>query len=164
EAYVGWEPAPTLTPAAGLVLSLQSIHAAVARRGRLVRSEGSRRSHLRCRRRRGGHGMDGLGDGNYWWRLREGRLNRRRILAGGAIQGFNTGAASLDPVANTTYRAQWMAGFHYARLFRFNAAEDPKVTLSREPIPDLVGGYEVTPDGLTYTMKLRQGVTFHPPL
>ena len=31
-------------------------------------------------------------------------------------------------------------------------------------MPDLVSGYEVTPDGLTYTMKLRQGVNFHPPL
>lgn len=86
------------------------------------------------------------------------------LKTGGTIQGFNTGVASLDPVANTTYRAQWMAGFHYARLLRFNAANDPKVTLSREPIPDLASGYEVTPDGLTYTMKLRPGVIFHPPL
>src|SRR5579875_2995714 len=83
---------------------------------------------------------------------------------GGTIQAHITGSAPLDPVANTTYRSQWLAGFHYGRLFRFNSGPDPNIGLSRQPVPDHVAGYEITPDGLTYTMKLRQGITFHPPL
>ncbi len=86
------------------------------------------------------------------------------LKTGGTIQGVIVGTANLDPVANTTYRSQWLAGFHYGRLFRFAASADPQTTLNRTPVPDLVAGYEVTPDGLTYTMKLRQGVNFHPPL
>jgi peptide/nickel transport system substrate-binding protein len=83
---------------------------------------------------------------------------------GGTIQGIIVGTANLDPVANTTFRSQWLAGFHYGRLFRFNSGPTPDVTANREPVPDLVQGYEITPDGLTYTMKLRQGVNFHAPL
>src|SRR5581483_3887002 len=86
------------------------------------------------------------------------------LKTGGTIQGQTIGTHPLDPVSNTTYRAQWSAGFHYARLFRFAAAPDPKVTLSRTPVPDLVEKYEVTSDGLQFTMHLRQGVMYHPPL
>jgi peptide/nickel transport system substrate-binding protein len=86
------------------------------------------------------------------------------LKTGGTIQGVIVGTANLDPVANSTYRSQWLAGFHYGRLFRFAADANPQTTLNRTPVPDLVAGYEVTPDGLTYTMKLRQGVNFHPPL
>lgn len=83
---------------------------------------------------------------------------------GGTIQGATVGTASLDPVANTTYRSQVLSGFHYDRLFRFNSGPDPSVSLSREAVPNLVSGYEITPDALTYTMKLRQDANFHPPL
>ncbi len=86
------------------------------------------------------------------------------VKTGGTIQGITIGTHPLDPVSNTTYRAQWAAGFHYARLFRFAAAPDPKVTLSRTPVPDLVEKYEITSDGLQFTMHLRQGVMYHPPL
>jgi peptide/nickel transport system substrate-binding protein len=83
---------------------------------------------------------------------------------GGTIQAFITGAGNLDPVANTSYRSQWYAGFHYSRLFRFASSPDPKLALSRQPVGDLVTGYEATPDALTYTMKLRPDAVFHPPL
>ncbi len=86
------------------------------------------------------------------------------LKTGGTVQGVIVGTANLDPVANSTYRSQWLAGFHYGRLFRFAADANPQTTLNRTPVPDLVAGYEVTPDGMTYTMKLRQGVNFHPPL
>ncbi|HZQ36689.1 MAG TPA: ABC transporter substrate-binding protein, partial [Dehalococcoidia bacterium] len=86
------------------------------------------------------------------------------LKTGGTVQAVIVGTANLDPVANSTYRSQWLAGFHYGRLFRFAADANPQTTLNRTPVPDLVAGYEVTPDGLTYTMKLRQGVNFHPPL
>jgi peptide/nickel transport system substrate-binding protein len=83
---------------------------------------------------------------------------------GGTIQAFITGTGNLDPVANTSYRSQWYAGFHYSRLFRFASSAEPSVALSRQPVGDLVTGYEVTPDSLTYTMHLRKDATFHPPL
>jgi peptide/nickel transport system substrate-binding protein len=86
------------------------------------------------------------------------------LKTGGTIQGVTVGTHPLDPVAITTYRAQWAAGFHYARLFRFAAGDDPSITLNRTPVPDLVEKYESTSDGMQYTMHLRQGVMFHPPL
>ncbi len=86
------------------------------------------------------------------------------LKTGGTIQFVEVGAMPLDPVAITTYRAQHTAGFHYARLFRFAAGNDPQITLNRTPVPDLVEKYEVSGDGLQYTMHLRQGVMYHPPL
>ena len=83
---------------------------------------------------------------------------------GGTINYVTTGTTNLDPVENTSFRSQELAGHSYSRLFRFNSGPDVNTTLSREPVPDLVSGYEITPDALTYTMKLRQGVNFHPPL
>jgi peptide/nickel transport system substrate-binding protein len=83
---------------------------------------------------------------------------------GGTINYVTTGTTNLDPVENTSFRSQEVAGHTYSRLFRFNSGVDPKTSLSREPIPDLVSSYQMSPDGLTYTMKLRQGVNFHPPL
>ncbi len=86
------------------------------------------------------------------------------LKTGGVIQGYITGTGNLDPVENTTYRSQYFAGFHYARLFRFETGPNPKTSLSRNTVPDLVEKYEVTADGLQYTLHLRQGVNFHPPL
>jgi len=86
-----------------------------------------------------------------------------KLKTGGTIQTRIVGTANLDPVSNTTYRSQWLAGFHYARLFRFAAANDANVTLSRIPVPDLVESYENS-DPTTFTMHLRKGVMYHPPL
>jgi peptide/nickel transport system substrate-binding protein len=86
------------------------------------------------------------------------------LKTGGTIQAVEVGTANLDPVANTTYRSQHLASFHYSRLFRFASGPDPATNLARTPVGDLVTGYEVTSDGLQFTMKLRQDATFHPPL
>jgi peptide/nickel transport system substrate-binding protein len=86
------------------------------------------------------------------------------LKTGGTIQGQIAGTANLDPVANTTYRSSVQAGFHYSRLFRFASGPDPATNLARTPIGDLVTGYELTADGMQYTMKLRQDAIFHPPL
>ncbi|MGI8549421.1 MAG: ABC transporter substrate-binding protein [Dehalococcoidia bacterium] len=83
---------------------------------------------------------------------------------GGTIQLAFVVAAPLDPYENSTYSAQDVVGFVYSRLFRFNSGPDPNTNLTRQPIPELVSSYEISPDGLTYTMKLRQGVMWHPPL
>ncbi len=86
------------------------------------------------------------------------------LKTGGTIQAVTVGTHPLDPVSITTYRAQWAAGFHYARLFRFATDANPQTTLGRTPVPDLVEKYEISGDGMQYTMHLRQGVMFHPPL
>jgi len=91
---------------------------------------------------------------------------------GGVIQGVSSlggalaAGGNLDPVAgdSRSFWPQIASGFHYSRLFRFNSGPDPQTSLSREPVPDLVSSYEVSSDGLIFTMKLRPGVTFHPPL
>jgi peptide/nickel transport system substrate-binding protein len=87
-----------------------------------------------------------------------------KLKTGGRIQYYMVVNPPLDPFENSTYSAQYVAGFAYSRLFKFNSAADSKVSLSRQPVGDLVTGYEVTPDGLTYTMKLQQNAMFHPPL
>ncbi|HET9321353.1 MAG TPA: ABC transporter substrate-binding protein, partial [Bryobacteraceae bacterium] len=86
------------------------------------------------------------------------------LKTGGTIQLYFSGPIGLDPYENSSFRAQDLAGMSYSRLFKFNAGPDAKVTLSREPVPDLVSSYEITPDGLTYTMKLRPDAKFHAPL
>ncbi|MHB8576104.1 MAG: ABC transporter substrate-binding protein [Dehalococcoidia bacterium] len=89
----------------------------------------------------------------------------RDLKTGGTIHvAIQGGSASLDPIASGTFQSQWRASFHYSRLFRFASGLDPQTSLSREPVPDLVSGWEVTPDGLTYTMQLRRDAMFHPPL
>jgi ABC-type transport system substrate-binding protein len=86
------------------------------------------------------------------------------LKTGGTMGYVTVGMSPLDPVENTTYRAQVAAGFHYAKLVRFLGAPDPKTSLSKIVIPDLAEKYEVSPDALQFTMHLRQGVMFHPPL
>ena len=83
---------------------------------------------------------------------------------GGTIQGVYLVQAPLDPYENGTYSTQTLAGYSYSRLFRFNSGTDPAIGAAATPLPELVGGYEITPDHLTYTMKLRQGVMWQPPL
>ena len=77
------------------------------------------------------------------------------LKTGGTIQyAFVVANPPLDPYEPSTYAAQLV----------FNTGTDPNVALSHKPIGDLVTGYEVTPDGLTYTMRLQPNAMFHPPL
>ena len=46
---------------------------------------------------------------------------------------------------------------HYNTLLRI----DPTDRTGTRPVPDLAESWTVSPDGLTYTFKLRQGVRFH---
>src|SRR5579883_2044874 len=64
------------------------------------------------------------------------------LKTGGTINGsFVVANVPLNPFANTTYTSQDLVGFVYSRLFKFNSAADPNVTLSRIPVPDLVASY-----------------------
>jgi len=64
---------------------------------------------------------------------------------------------SLDPQFSGGTGADFSLAINmYDRLFR------PKIINGQEqPSPDLVTNYNVTPDGLTWTMNLQQGVKFH---
>jgi peptide/nickel transport system substrate-binding protein len=46
---------------------------------------------------------------------------------------------------------------HYNTLLRI----DPTDRTGTRPVPDLAESWTISPDGLTYTLKLRQGVRFH---
>src|SRR5438874_12515965 len=46
---------------------------------------------------------------------------------------------------------------HYNTLLRI----DPTDRTGTRPVPDLAESWTIAPDGLTYTLKLRQGVRFH---
>ena len=46
---------------------------------------------------------------------------------------------------------------HYNTLLRV----DPFDKTGTRPVPDLAESWTISPDGMTYTLKLRQGVRFH---
>ena len=46
---------------------------------------------------------------------------------------------------------------HYNTLLRM----DPVDRTGTRPVPDLAESWTISPDGMTYTLKLRQGVRFH---
>ena len=60
----------------------------------------------------------------------------------------------LDPFLNVTFRAQEFAGFFYSRLLKFETGPTIQPN-SFIPSPDLAESYMISPDGLTYTFKLR---------
>ncbi len=73
---------------------------------------------------------------------------------GGTLRvGLSADPAELDP-HKTSLTAAWHVLEHiYEGLVTTNAA--------LEPVPVLAEEWEISEDGLTYTFKLRQGVTFH---
>jgi peptide/nickel transport system substrate-binding protein/oligopeptide transport system substrate-binding protein len=60
---------------------------------------------------------------------------------------------SLDPAKSTDVPTGRAVGYLFDGLMRF----DPDASVQ----PGLAAGYELSPDGLTYTFRLRRGVTFH---
>jgi peptide/nickel transport system substrate-binding protein len=73
---------------------------------------------------------------------------------GGTLRwAFQGDPPTLDVQWTTTGVTAWI-GFHiYESLFTWDE--------ELSPIPDLAESYEVSEDGLTYTVNLRQGVLFH---
>ncbi|MDX2159662.1 MAG: ABC transporter substrate-binding protein [Hyphomicrobiaceae bacterium] len=64
-------------------------------------------------------------------------------------------APTFDCHATTTYAAIHVLAPHYSLLVKIDQHDYPKVK------PDLAESWQVSPDGLTYTFKLRSGVLFH---
>jgi peptide/nickel transport system substrate-binding protein len=83
---------------------------------------------------------------------------------GGTLQLQLNSVIGLDPFTSSSFLTNEIISHNYSRLFRFVAGTEPSAFTSHELAPDLVDTYEVGADGLTYTLKLRRNVMFHPPL
>ena len=64
-------------------------------------------------------------------------------------------APTYDCHATTTYAAIHVLAPHYSLLVKINQHDYPKIA------PDLAESWTISPDGVTYTFKLRPNVVFH---
>jgi peptide/nickel transport system substrate-binding protein len=64
-------------------------------------------------------------------------------------------APSLDPHQETTFATIELVAPLYSLLLQIDPLSYPKI------IGDLATDWKISPDGLTYTFKIRQGVKFH---
>lgn len=80
---------------------------------------------------------------------------------GGSARNRFTGTPPLDPIANTTFRAQTLAGYTYSRLLKFRTGTDPAVASNFEVVPDLAAAWEIAGDGTQVTFKLQPNARFH---
>lgn len=82
------------------------------------------------------------------------------ITRGGTLNLELTGdPPSIDPYGSPNFQAKGIGTYAYARLYKLDTGPDipPSEAL---PTPDLAESGEMV-DEVTWTMKLRQGVTFH---
>jgi len=81
---------------------------------------------------------------------------------GGVWNGSINGAPpTIDPFGNISFLTKFVSGFVYSRLFMFKPA--PVDRLSFEITGDLAESYQVSDDGLVYTIRQRPTARFHPP-
>jgi peptide/nickel transport system substrate-binding protein len=80
---------------------------------------------------------------------------------GGTLNLRVSGNAPLDPYANSTFLTQTLSGFVSSRLLKFKTDLDPAVSSRFEIEPDLAETVETTPDGLTWTYRLRGDAKWH---
>ena len=66
---------------------------------------------------------------------------------------------SLDPIASSSFNTQFRVAHVYQRLLGFEYGADVGYT-ENILVPQLAESWEVSDDGLTYTFKLREGVTW----
>jgi peptide/nickel transport system substrate-binding protein len=66
---------------------------------------------------------------------------------------------SLDPQRTMSGYAAFVIGFSMSRLFRFKTAQDPQVWRNHDVEGDLAVS-AASPDGITWTIKLRPDATF----
>jgi len=83
---------------------------------------------------------------------------------GGTYANFAAASPpSLDPFASGSQGQSEFSAFSYSRLYMLKSG--PGVTKgSIAVVPDAAAKSEASPDGLTYTVTLRDNVMFHPPL
>ncbi len=74
---------------------------------------------------------------------------------GTLIFAVNSDPPNYDCMGTTTFVAMQTLSTHYSTLLKFDPDKYPRVT------GGLAQSWTVSPDGLTYTFKLRAGVKFH---
>jgi len=80
---------------------------------------------------------------------------------GGTFNTYNTqNLGSLDPQVSSAASGAISRSSLISFLFRFKTGSDPATYLNWEPEPDLAASVE-SPDGVTWTIKLRPNVRFH---
>jgi peptide/nickel transport system substrate-binding protein len=80
---------------------------------------------------------------------------------GGTFNGYVAANLSgIDPMASSSASSGIITANIYANLFRFKTGTDPRVALNLEPENNLATSIE-SPDGLTWTVKLRPDAVFH---
>jgi peptide/nickel transport system substrate-binding protein len=78
---------------------------------------------------------------------------------GGTLSAYYTNDPPLDPRLATGF-AQWVVGGTWSRVFRFQTASDPKFNTDHVLENDL-GVSAESPDGISWTVKLRPDAKFH---
>ncbi|MDA1148228.1 MAG: ABC transporter substrate-binding protein [Chloroflexi bacterium] len=66
---------------------------------------------------------------------------------------------TLDPYSSGSFAAKQFAGYVYSRLFKVDAQPDTN-PYDRPLVPDVAESAE-SPDGQNWTIKLKEGITFH---
>ncbi len=86
------------------------------------------------------------------------------VKRGGTFSGYlAANPPSLDPYVTASEGGAEFNAYSYSRLYMLKSgAGVPKGSI--EVVPDAAESYAVSSDGLTYTIKLKNNVRFHPPL
>jgi peptide/nickel transport system substrate-binding protein len=74
---------------------------------------------------------------------------------GTLIYAVNSESPTYDCIGTTSFVAVQTVGVHYSRLLRYDPQNYPQV------VPDAAESWTVSPDGLTYSFRLRENVRFH---
>lgn len=69
------------------------------------------------------------------------------------------GPPTIDPYGNLSFLTKGYSNYFYSRLFKLNSGFGVGID-ALVPEPDLADSFEATPDGLTYTVTLKDA-TFH---
>src|SRR5882762_5469804 len=86
--------------------------------------------------------------------VNQAEAGKRQPQRGGTLRFATRGdAAGLDPHRNTIYLVSTPLAATTQGLLDLD--------LQSEPVPGIAAEWEVSPDLLTYTFKLRKGVLFH---
>ncbi len=73
---------------------------------------------------------------------------------------FTGDPPSIDPYGNLSFLTKGYAAYVYSRLFKYNTGPGVRQADLR-PVPDIAESAEASPDGLTWTIKLKPNVRFH---